>query len=147
MNSQRVSIQAPCHMKWNELDKIENSKNRHCNECSLEIVDFSQMSNEEILEYLSQRENEKVCAKMYSVDKLSKFYKVQKRLVNLHNNIKSNYKNNYFKSVVVALSGLMLLVTGCVKAVGLPTVQCWEEFVPDTTTVELGDSIIVEICE
>lgn len=146
MNSQSVTIKKPCHMKWKELDQIENSKNRHCNECSLDIIDFSQMSNEEIIEYLSVRKKEKVCAKMYSADKRSKLSKIQKRVLSWHENIKSNNRNNLFKPVVLALVGLMIIATGCVKAVGEPEGSCREEIVPDTTTVELGDSIVVEIC-
>ena len=147
MNNQRVSIQDPCHMNWKGLDKIQNSKNRHCNECSMDIIDFSHLSNEEIIKFLSEREREKVCSKMYSVDKHSNLSKVQNKILNWHENVKSNLKNNYFKSMVLAFAGLMITVTGCVKEVGEPVPPCREEFVPDTTTAVPNDSIIVEICQ
>lgn len=145
MNNQ-TSITKPCHMRWKELDKIQNSKNRHCNECSIDIIDFTQMSDKEIIEYLSERNKEKVCAKMYSVDKYSKLSKVQKKVLTWHENIKYNVKNGYFKSVVLALAGLMVIATGCITQVGEPALTCREELVPDTTTVEPNDSIYVETC-
>lgn len=134
-------------MKWKDLDKINKSKNRHCNECSIDIIDFSQMSNEEIIKYLSERKKERVCAKTFSVDKRSKFSKVQKKVLNWRENSKSKNNYNYLKSVVLVLSGLMLFLTGCRIAVGEPAIPCWNEIVPDTTTVEPGDSIIIEVCE
>lgn len=146
MNNKRVSIQEPCPMKWRELDKIQNSKNRHCNECSIDIINFTQMSNEEIIKYLSKRKNEKICAKMYSMDKFSKFSKVQNKALNWHENIKSNLRNGFFKSVVLAIVGLLVILTGC-YTIGEPVVPCRDEFVPDTTTSEPYDSIYVEICD
>ena len=136
-------------MKWKELDKIQSSKNRHCNECSIDIIDFTQMSNEEIIGYLSERKAEKVCAKMYSANDLSRLSKFQEKLLNWHEYIKSNVTNTYFKSVSTSLVGLMLFSTGCIgKPVPPAEPTCIdEELVPDTTTTEPNDSIIVTKCD
>ncbi|QCK16168.1 hypothetical protein [Mangrovivirga cuniculi] len=146
MNNKKVSISEPCHMKWNELDKIQKSKSRHCSECSIDIIDFTTMSNEEIIEYLSERKNKKVCGKLFSSNEHSKYSKVQMKVLNWHESIKSNFSNSYFKSVALALLGLMATATGCVQEIGEPAWPCREELVPDTTTVDPGDSTYVEIC-
>ncbi|MDH5367206.1 MAG: hypothetical protein OEW67_09485 [Cyclobacteriaceae bacterium] len=146
MKEQRISIQEPCHMSWKDLDKIRNSKNRHCSKCSIDIIDFTQRNNNEIIEYLAARKKEKVCAKMYSTNELSKLTKVQKIVLNWHENIKSNVKNGHFKSFVLAFVGLIIITTGSKCAVGEPALTCWEEFVPDTTTADPNDSTYVTVC-
>lgn len=142
----RISIQKPCHMSWKNLDTIHNSKNRHCNECSVDIVDFTQMSNDEIIKYLSERKTEKVCARMYSVDKNSKYSKVQEIILSWHEHIKSNVNNRHFKTAILAILGLILFTTGCM---GEPSDDdpCRVEFVPDTTTIDPNDSTYVEVCD
>lgn len=147
MIEQRISIENPCHMSWKNLDKIQNSKNRHCNECSIDIKDFTQLSNDEIIEYLSERKKEKVCATMYSVNELTKLTKVQTKVLNWHENIKTNIKNRHFKSVVLVLVGLMIFAVGCKRTVGEPAPLCREELVPDTSTTAPNDSIYVEVCD
>lgn len=53
-----LSIPNPCSMKWNELNPI-NENHRGCDKCSRVIIDFSRMSDAELVKYLS--ENRKVC--------------------------------------------------------------------------------------
>lgn len=144
MEKQKISIQQPCYMKWKYLEKIQNSKNRRCGKCAIDIVDFTHMSNEEIIAYISERKTEKVCAKMYSEKNLSK---IQGQVLNWHENVKSNFKNRYFKSIALIFVGLIMFTTGCVEAVGEPAPPCRDELVPDTTTAEPNDSVLVEICE
>ena len=143
---QKISIKEPCHMRWKDMDKIQDSKNRHCNNCSIDIIDFTQMSNDEIIEYLSARKNEKVCAKMYSVDALSNLSKYQNKVLGWYKKIDSSIKNRYFKSVMLAFVGLMTFTTGCTVGDPGPPVTCRDEYVPDTTTTDPNDSIYVEVC-
>lgn len=143
--NKRISIQKPCHMSWKNLDAIQNSKNRHCNECSIDIIDFTQMSNDEVIKYLSERKTEKVCAKMYLVDENSRYSKVQEIILSWHEYIKSKINNQRFKTAILAILGLMLFTTGCI---GQPADEpCRVEFVPDTTTIAPNDSTYVEICD
>ncbi len=145
--NKRISIQQPCHMSWKNLDRIQSSKNRHCSECSIDIIDFTQMSNDEIIKYLSERKIEKVCARMYSVNKNSRYSKVQEVILSWHEYIKSNVHNQHFKTAILALLGLMLFTTGCVGEPSDDDWPCRVEYVPDTTTTDPNDSTYVDICD
>ena len=147
MNEPKITIQKPCYMKWSELNKIENSRNRYCSECSIHIIDFTQMNNEEIINYLNAGHKEKVCVTMFSENESSLAFNIQKKVLYWHENLKSKLKNGYLKSAALFLIGLLLNISGCIKAVGEPAPPCRDELIPDTTTVEPNDSIIVEICE
>ena len=144
--NRRISIRKPCHISWKDLDTIQSSKNKHCRECSIDIIDFTQMSSDEIVKYLSERKTEKVCARMYSVDKSSRYSKVQELILSWREYIKSNVNNRRFKTAILALLGSMLFTTGCM---GEPSDDdpCRVEFVPDTTTTDPNDSTYVEVCD
>ncbi len=47
-----ISIPIPCHEDWNKMSATEQG--RFCNTCSKTVVDFSGMSNEEIIHYLNK---------------------------------------------------------------------------------------------
>lgn len=59
MNKSNLRIENPCHLKWQDLTPIENSKDRHCHECAMNIVDFTNMTNKEIIAYLAERKGKK----------------------------------------------------------------------------------------
>ena len=46
-----IYIQEPCHENWNSMDSAEQG--RFCHSCSKTVTDFSNMSDTEILKYLS----------------------------------------------------------------------------------------------
>jgi hypothetical protein len=54
-----VQIPNPCHEDWNNMHEVANGRN--CLSCCKTVVDFSNMSNDEIIHYLVERKNEKVC--------------------------------------------------------------------------------------
>ena len=130
-------------MTWKDLDKIQDSKNRHCSECQIDIIDFTQMSNDEIIAYLSKRKAEKVCAKMYSVNKKSRFARAQSAILCWHEHIKSSLQNRHLKPVILGVLTFLLVTTACI---GKPAIECFEELVPDTSTADPNDSTYVEIC-
>lgn len=111
MNTSKVTVKNPCHMKWNELTPIKNSKDRHCNECSWLIKDFKNMSNDEILSYLKEKKGEKVCCAMRSDEQ--KLNNVQKMVKSWQANIKSGVAEGYLKILLLSLVGLLMFATGC----------------------------------
>lgn len=54
-----IVINKPCNEQWNEMDNISDGK--FCKSCQKKVVDFSMLSNKEILDYLS--DENKVCGK------------------------------------------------------------------------------------
>lgn len=56
---QSISIPQPCRQSWREMDV--NGDNRYCTNCSKNVIDFTRMTNQEILAYLSV--NDRVCGR------------------------------------------------------------------------------------
>jgi hypothetical protein len=69
-----LSIPEPCHEGW--LNMTPNEKGRHCLSCQKTVVDFSVMSDQEILHYISSA-GSRVCGR-FTPDQLDKVYAVQK---------------------------------------------------------------------
>jgi hypothetical protein len=55
-------IPEPCHESWQQMYPEQNG--RFCDSCCKVVVDFTGMSNDEILNYLSQRKGERVCGRV-----------------------------------------------------------------------------------
>lgn len=56
-----VSIPNPCHENWNEMTPQEQG--RHCGKCCKTVIDFSSKTNQQILDILKQKQNERVCGR------------------------------------------------------------------------------------
>lgn len=66
-------IPQPCHEDWNAM--TEKEKGRHCDVCSKVVVDFTKMSDDEMIDYLQQHSTQKTCGhfrndQLYQTEKL-----------------------------------------------------------------------------
>jgi hypothetical protein len=52
---QHIGIPKPCHEQWQQMTTV--SDGRYCGHCCKTVVDFSRMSNDEILTYLAGDKN------------------------------------------------------------------------------------------
>lgn len=59
----QISISQPCHEQWDNMHGIEGG--RFCDSCQKAVTDFSKLSNNEIITFLSS--NNKVCGKFDEV--------------------------------------------------------------------------------
>lgn len=72
MNSKfSIQIPSPCHEDWNQMLPAEQG--RFCQSCEKTVVDFSQMSDEQVLDYfkLKQPSSERVCGR-FRAEQVSK---------------------------------------------------------------------------
>lgn len=58
-NKFKVTVPRPCHEDWNAM--IPSDRGRFCNACTTQVVDFTNMSSDEIRDYLSKNTN--VCGR------------------------------------------------------------------------------------
>ena len=58
-----INIKNPCTENWNEM-KIALSS-RFCDNCQKNVIDFTDKSRVEILEYLISNKSESVCGRIY----------------------------------------------------------------------------------
>jgi len=63
MQQIQLSIPEPCHEDWQNMNPTEQG--RFCNACAKQVVDFSTMSDREVLNYFATIKNEKVCGRAY----------------------------------------------------------------------------------
>lgn len=57
----RINIPKPCHEDWNEMTTTD--RGAFCQVCTREVVDFTNMSDEEVQNYLLNKAGEKTCGK------------------------------------------------------------------------------------
>lgn len=103
-----ISIPKPCHEDWNKMNP--NTEGKFCNSCSKTVVDFTNMSKDEIHAYFKQKSGENTCGHFYA-SQLEES-KVQKP---------SLFKRvNYFATIML---GLFLPLSSCKKQLtGEPSV-------------------------
>jgi CarboxypepD_reg-like domain/Secretion system C-terminal sorting domain len=63
MQKIQLSIPEPCHQNWDKMNPTEQG--RFCNACAKQVVDFSNMSDTQVLNYFSTLKDEKVCGRAY----------------------------------------------------------------------------------
>ena len=61
MQSLQLSIPEPCHENWQNMTPADQG--RYCNACAKVVVDFSMMTDAEVLNYFSVLKDEKVCGR------------------------------------------------------------------------------------
>lgn len=64
MKKMRIAIENPCHEDWQGMPP--EAQGRFCSACEKTVIDFSVMSDAEILHYFSQPRTEKVCGRFRS---------------------------------------------------------------------------------
>lgn len=58
----KISIPTPCYEDWNKMTPDETG--RHCGVCAKSVIDFTNMSDEEVkLYFLHKKERERVCGR------------------------------------------------------------------------------------
>ena len=150
MDKSKARINNPCHLKWDDLDKLENTGKRHCKECSLNIIDFTNMSNQEIIDYLAERKGKRVCGAMLQNEKKSNSNTIQGNVKTWHARIKSSVKDSYFKTFLLFSIGLLMFATGCEKDDNSDLIIIGDVKLPEETGLIIGmplkpnDSIVIE---
>jgi hypothetical protein len=59
-----ISIEKPCHENWDAMSNVE--KGKHCELCKKNVIDFSKMNDEEIIEIIQKNKNESMCGRFKS---------------------------------------------------------------------------------
>jgi TonB-dependent SusC/RagA subfamily outer membrane receptor len=59
----KLSITQPCHENWQQMNPTEQGK--FCNACAKEVIDFTSMSDTDVLHYFIKGKRENVCGRLY----------------------------------------------------------------------------------
>ena len=142
MEKPQLHIEKPCLEDWNKMS--HNQTGRHCQLCDKTVVDFTQMSPEEISNYLTKKSKERICGRIWSSTHLheEKISNNQRWFNRLYHRIEDGVR---FKPVRMSLLGtlsLLMLLTGCTenhKSDGVKKQQVRRITYTDTL---IGDTII-----
>ncbi|MBK7817612.1 MAG: carboxypeptidase regulatory-like domain-containing protein [Sphingobacteriaceae bacterium] len=58
----KINIAEPCHENWEKM--LDEERGKFCLSCQKQVVDFSRMSNEEIINYFNVNEGKKICGRI-----------------------------------------------------------------------------------
>jgi TonB-dependent SusC/RagA subfamily outer membrane receptor len=61
MQKLQLTIPEPCHENWQQMTPTEQG--RFCNACAKEVIDFSMMTDTEVLNYFTSLTHDKVCGR------------------------------------------------------------------------------------
>lgn len=61
MQKLQLTIPEPCHENWQQMTPTEQG--RYCNTCAKEVIDFSMMTDTEVLNYFTHITHDKVCGR------------------------------------------------------------------------------------
>lgn len=147
MINYRIENTFRCNQDWDTMKSIEGGK--YCSSCSKILVDFTQMTNEEIVNYLQN--NSHACGRILTSQLYSPIYIHEPTQSNFF--IKPNYQSIYLKKVLMtglfflSLHGLMSQTTPYkhtnkdLKTEVVKIKKDSSEVKVDTDTVKNDDSI------
>lgn len=64
MKKIQLSIAEPCQENWHAMTPTQQG--RFCNACAKQVIDFTAMSDSEIIQYFTRAKNENVCGRTYT---------------------------------------------------------------------------------
>ena len=109
-----ISIDTPCHASWNQMTRVEQG--RHCGQCKKAVTDFTLMTNNEIIKYLSA--NESVCGRFDLM-----------QLAGLNSDLAPKEKNYFSWKGLVAAASLISMVSSLkAEAKQVPATEQTESF-------------------
>ena len=113
MKERQLHIEKPCLEDWNKMST--NEVGRHCQLCDKTVVDFTQMSPDEISNYLTKKSKERICGRIYSSAHLNEEKKSKNlRWINqLYHRIENGVRYKPVRISLLGALGLLMLLTGC----------------------------------
>lgn len=97
-------IPQPCHEDWNTM--TEKEKGRFCDVCAKVVVDFTTMSDEEIIAYFQQHQKQKTCGHFRN-DQIIQKQKIYIDIASLPKNI--SFRNIFIACFMSFFSSLFFI--------------------------------------
>jgi len=110
MENFKISIPKPCHEDWKLM--TPEDKGRFCGACSKLVIDFSVMTEGEIIYFFQNHQNEKVCGHIKKTQ-LEKIYEPKSFLEKHYKHIHQTYKSSWLRNAYLGVLSSLLLLTGC----------------------------------
>ena len=102
-------IPHPCHEDWNAMTDSETSeeRGRHCDVCSKVVVDFTKMSDAEMIDYLQQHSKQKICGHFRN-EQLYQAEKIEINLASIPTNL--SFRKYFAIALLITFTSFGLVV-------------------------------------
>ncbi len=106
MKKIEFSIPKPCHEDWNKMSPRE--RGRFCDKCAKTVLDFTSKNDEEIQEYVTEHQGEKLCGRFRN-DQLKKPVQIRIFYKSMINRI--SYAQAFLVSLLIAFGTTLFSCT------------------------------------
>lgn len=109
----KIQIPIPCHENWDEM--IPNEKGNFCKVCNKTVIDFTNMSEQELIAYFENKKPGAICGRLRA-DQLTKEEVIPTNWVNsLHVFVDKKINFQPFKRVAFLFLGIAVFFVSCIK--------------------------------
>lgn len=141
-NIKSIKLGFTCPQKWEAMEPV--SGGRYCQSCQKEVIDFTQLSNQEIIGYFEQKSKVKTCGHFG-----------EEQLNRLNKSLKQLPRTSLQQSLNTLALGTLLTASSCQTSKGISQANCKNhkshyEIVDksidkkDTTNAEIVGTIVSE---
>lgn len=102
-----IEIPEPCHENWNEMTPTE--RGAFCGKCQIDVVDFSNRSNHEVLEILKDNSGKHLCGRF----KKTQLFELNQSYHDWNNQTSSVFRSKFLLACVMVFG--MTLFTACIE--------------------------------
>ncbi|MEO6720383.1 MAG: carboxypeptidase-like regulatory domain-containing protein [Ferruginibacter sp.] len=113
MKKIQLSIPDPCHQSWDHMTPTQQG--RFCNACAKEVIDFSQMSDTDVLNYFSIVNKDKVCGRAYPDQLNRNIETMPAKKISWYWHYAIAFFLFFSKSTTAKAQGLVIINTQCSK--------------------------------
>ncbi|MBK7137544.1 MAG: hypothetical protein IPH74_00360 [Bacteroidetes bacterium] len=109
----KIQIPIPCHENWDEM--IPNEKGNFCKVCNKTVIDFTNMSEQELIAYFENKKPGATCGRLRA-DQLTKEEVIPTNWVNsFHVFVDKKINFQPFKRVAFLFLGIAVFFVSCIK--------------------------------
>jgi hypothetical protein len=106
-----ISIAKPCTENWSKMTPSE--KGRFCGQCNKEVIDFTKMTSDQVIDCLANKSDQKICG-LFRNEQLGKpKTKLNNFLINIYQKTTTYSKIGSARAAVLMILGFIISLTGC----------------------------------
>ena len=106
-----VSIAKPCTENWSKMTPSE--KGRFCGQCNKEVIDFTKMTSDQVVDSLTNKSGQKICG-LFRNEQLGKpKTKFNQFLKNVFQKTSAYPKIGSARTAALMILGFIISLTGC----------------------------------
>ena len=132
MEQLQISIPKPCHQDWNQMTPEE--RGRFCSSCNKTVVDFSDKTENEILNFINSHRNENICGRFRN-DQLAEPVRIELPLPVYYSNL--SFLNTFLLALLFCFgTSLFACSTPGNDTLGEMTIH-----IPKTSVQHIADTV------